>query len=209
MAKKNLIFIGIFIVIIIGISIAVSRLIDNIYSESDVNDNSSSGKKDTIEEEKIDFANNYDVDKDNVFRTITPEEAINILEGGTGILFIGFPKCPWCQRVVPVLNDTAKLANINQVYYLNIYDIRNENTSEYQRIVELLGDNLEIDEDTGKRRVYVPDVYGIKGGKITKHHLDVVESYDDSSRDLTIEEEAELKEIYKDIIKSVYEDCEC
>ena len=52
------------------------------------------GTKDTDAKK---FASEYPVDKDNVFVYRTLEEINNILENGTGLIFLGFPECPWCR----------------------------------------------------------------------------------------------------------------
>ena len=55
------------------------------------------------------FANEYtEVGKNNVFVYREADEIIKILEGGTGIVYLGFPECPWCQAYVPMLNEVAK-----------------------------------------------------------------------------------------------------
>ena len=49
------------------------------------------------------FANEYtEVGKNNVFVYRNANEIIKILEGGTGIVYFGFPECPWCQAYVPL-----------------------------------------------------------------------------------------------------------
>ena len=47
-----------------------------------------------IDEEKIKFAEEYKTTKDNVFTYRTIEEINKILKNGTGLIFLGFPKCP-------------------------------------------------------------------------------------------------------------------
>ena len=35
------------------------------------------------------------------------EEIFDILDKGTGVIYLGFPECPWCRNLVPVLVDSA------------------------------------------------------------------------------------------------------
>ena len=42
------------------------------------------------------FSDEYTlVDKDNVFVYSNIDEIVNLLENGTGIVFLAFPECPW------------------------------------------------------------------------------------------------------------------
>ena len=43
------------------------------------------------------FAREYSIDNDNVFVYRTLEEINKILKNGTGIVYLGFPECPWCK----------------------------------------------------------------------------------------------------------------
>lgn len=105
------------------------------------------------------------VPMDNVFIYKTEEEIINFLETGTGIVYLGFPECPWCQSYVVYLNEVAKDSGIEKIYYLNIKDIRTNNTENYQKIVSLLSDILPNDEN-GNKKVYVPQVVFVKKGNV-------------------------------------------
>lgn len=108
------------------------------------------------------------VEEDNVFVYRDAEEIIKILEGGTGIVYLGFPECKWCQAYTPILNEVAKENGIKKIFYFNILEDRKNNTKEYQRIVELLEKNL-LNDDEGNKRVYVPDVSIVINGEITNH----------------------------------------
>lgn len=119
-----------------------------------------------INNDAIKFSEEYiEVTDDNVFKYKTIDEIINILEKGTGIIYFGFPECPWCQRYVTYLNESAKEVGIENIYYLNILEDRNNNTENYQKIVSILGENLQYDEE-GNLRIFVPNVTMIINGEI-------------------------------------------
>ena len=105
------------------------------------------------------------VSEDNVFVYRTEKEIIEILKHGTGIVYLGFPECPWCQAYVSYLDEVAKETKIEKIYYLNILEIRKNNTREYQEIVSLLDNYLSYDEE-GKKRIYVPAIVAVKEGEI-------------------------------------------
>ncbi len=122
----------------------------------------STGNKETDAQK---FASEYPVDKDNVFVYRTLEEVNKILENGTGLIFLGFPECPWCRGYAPIINEVAKQEGLEKVYYFNIKKDREDNTELYQKAVKLLGDNLRYD-DEGNRRIYAPSLIAVKNGKI-------------------------------------------
>ncbi len=112
------------------------------------------------------FSDEYTlVDKDNVFVYSNIDEIANMIENGTGIIFIAYPECPWCQRYAMYLNEVAKENNIKEIYYLNIKHDRQINSSKYSKIVRLL-ENYLYSDDTGKAKIFVPDLIFVKNGKI-------------------------------------------
>ena len=111
------------------------------------------------------FASEYSIDNDNVFVYRTLEEINKILKNGTGIVYLGFPECPWCKAYVPYLNEVAKKAKLDKIYYFNILKDRKNNTDNYKKTVELLKDYLKYD-DEGNKRIYVPAVIAVNKGKI-------------------------------------------
>jgi len=147
--KRSIIILGIVVIAVVGAFL--------IYKFAMPTDSNSEGEK---------FHNEYSlVDDNNVFIYKNVTEIINILEGGTGIVYLGFPECPWCQQYVKYLDDLAKKHNVKEIYYYNIKEIRNNNTENYKKIVSLLEDYLPYD-DSGNKRVYVPNVTFVKNGEI-------------------------------------------
>ena len=112
------------------------------------------------------FAKEYtEVSEDNVFVYRNMEEIIKLLEHGTGVVYLGFPECPWCQTYVKYLNEVAEEVGIDRIYYYNILEDRTNNTEDYQKIVSLLGNHLLYDEE-GNPRIYVPNVSFVINGEI-------------------------------------------
>jgi len=89
------------------------------------------------------FSKEYtSVEKNNVFVYKEPDEIIKILKNGTGIVYLGFPECPWCNAYVSILNEVAKQEGIEKIYYCNVKTIREKNTKEYKEMVKILDKNL-------------------------------------------------------------------
>lgn len=153
MEKKNIMVISSILVVILT---AISMILMG-------------SKVDLKETDAEKFSKEYPgVDSDNLFVYRDINEVINILEKGTGIVYIGFPECPWCQSYVVYLNDVAKDMGIEKIYYLNIMEDRKNNTKEYQKLVSILSDHLDNDEE-GNKRVFVPDVTFVVKGEIVGH----------------------------------------
>ena len=112
------------------------------------------------------FAKEYTtVDENNYFVYRNIDEITKILENGTGVVYLGFPECPWCQAYVPMLNEVADIEGLEKIYYFNILEDRKNNTEEYKKIVEILKDYLQYD-DEGNKRIYVPAVIFVSKGEI-------------------------------------------
>lgn len=121
-------------------------------------------KKTVSDMEKF-SAEYHEVAKNNVFVYRNIDEIINILEKGTGIVYLGFPECKWCQRYTKYLNEVAMDMGISKIYYYNIREDRKLNTENYQKIVSILENYLQNDEE-GNKRIYVPSVIALKKGEI-------------------------------------------
>jgi len=161
-------------------------------------------KKEETDAQK--FAKEYTtVTEDNYFVYRDIEEIIKILEHGTGVVYLGFPECPWCQSYVKTLNEVADIEGLEKIYYFNILEDRKNNTEEYQKIVSILNDYLQYD-DEGNKRIYVPAVISVSEGEIVG--FDDETAYDtkgfDNPEDYWTEEEiSDLKTKLTDMINEV------
>lgn len=149
------------------------------------------------------------VSEDNVFVYRTDKEIIDILKHGTGIVYLGFPECPWCQAYVSYLDEVAKETKIEKIYYLNILEIRKNNTREYQEIVSLLDNYLSYDEE-GKKRIYVPAVVAVKEGEIigfddeTSHDTKGYETPEEYWKNEDLDGlKAKLEKMFSETVKNV------
>ncbi|MCF0109714.1 MAG: hypothetical protein HUJ57_06555 [Erysipelotrichaceae bacterium] len=120
-------------------------------------------------------------------------------EKGTGVVFLGYPTCYWCNRAIPAMNQAAK-DNDYMVYYVNIMNyIQKEDIDGLtERIKSIL-----VEED-GEYPIYVPLVLAIKDGEIMGSHVALVSSYDETKQDnLNDEQFKELTKIYDKLINSI------
>lgn len=160
------------------------------FKEEYENVNSSSGAvKVTIPEKNPIAYINYD----------ELEQKINNKENF--IIYFGFPTCPWCRNIVPILLETANKNN-KIVNYVNVRALKSENVDEYNKIYELLYDYLEENSD-GEKVLYVPDVYFFKDGNIIGHHLGSIESQTNPNIELDNNQKIELIDIYQELIDKI------
>lgn len=111
------------------------------------------------------FAKEYDFTVNNVFVYRNLDEINKILENGAGVVYLGFPECPWCRGYIPYLNEVAINEHLDKIYYFNILNDRKNNTSGYKKTAQLLNDYLKYDNE-GNKRIYVPAVIAVNNGKI-------------------------------------------
>ncbi|MDO4466097.1 MAG: hypothetical protein Q4C49_03695 [Bacillota bacterium] len=121
------------------------------------------------------------IPKENPMMVSSAEEVIQKIENkDTFLLFLGFPSCPWCRSVVPTFLEVAKEKEIQQVYYVDIENIRDilipgeekKGTEGYYQLLEKLDSLLPpyiIDgKDMGEKRIFVPSFVRIKDGVATE-----------------------------------------
>lgn len=163
--------------------------------------------KKPVETDAEKFANEYtEVGVENVFIYRTSEEVIKLMKHGTGIVYLGFPECPWCQTYAKYLNEVAIEVGVDKIYYYNILEDRKNNTEVYQEIVSLLGDNLEYDSE-GNPRIYVPNVSFHIGGKIIGNNLETAydtKGFEKPEEYWTEEEVQDLKNTLTQYMEEVY-----
>jgi len=156
-----------------------------------------------------------DISENNVVKYSSYDEVLQVLESGTGVIYLGYPECPWCRNLVPVLLSSAREMEVDTIYYLNIKEDRDllmlnekkeiitekEGSKDYYKLVDALTEILDDyilttnegeEVNTGKKRIYVPLVVFVKDGKIVGHHADTVETQTDPYVSLTDKEEEKL-----------------
>ncbi len=163
----------------------------------------SDGEKFKAEYETLNNENvNINISKNNPIKYVTLDEVFDIIQNKTGVIYFGFPGCPWCRNMIPVLFEAAKNNNIDTIYYFNPRDIRKSDNEDYNKLKEILNEYLSEDEN-GQKVLYVPDVYFIKDGKIVGHHLGTVDSQEDPTISLTDEEKNELLDIFNELFEKI------
>lgn len=154
--------------------------------------------------------------EDHVFTTVSEQEAVDFLRDGTGMIYFGFPECPWCRAAVPVMDEAAKSLDIDQIRYLNVLGTRDTRSlaedgtvvidepgsDAYADIIAELGNfapEYEGLNDPTQRRIYVPLVVAVEDGEVVGSHMSTVESQTDPFEPMTDAQHDELIGIYQDL----------
>lgn len=169
---------------------------------------------------------NVEILKDNAVKYVTSEELLEVLDEGTGAVYFGYPNCPWCRSAVPTLIEAADEVGLENIYYLNVKDERDEikvkedgslevvkeGTEGYKKLLKRL-DSVLIDYtltdihgkevSANEKRIYVPLVVFIKEGEIVGYHLDTVSSQKNPFEPLNEEQKNELMDTYINLMHKV------
>lgn len=109
-------------------------------------------------DDAVRFAEEYtQVTEDNVFVYRSVEEVLDLMRSGTGIVYLGYPECGWCQAYVPYLNETAREKGIREIWYCNTKEVKENDMDKYYELIGQLDGYLQY-TDTGEQWIYVPNV---------------------------------------------------
>ena len=146
MKRKNIILVIISLLVLIGIGGLFLLKYQNKKEQP------------TIREDAKKFASEYsEVTEDNVFVYKNVDEIIKIMEHGTGVVYLGYPECPWCGAYVKYLNEVAKKVGVEKIYYCNTKEVKENSMDKYHQLISLLDGHLQY-TDEGEQWIYVPNV---------------------------------------------------
>jgi thiol-disulfide isomerase/thioredoxin len=171
-----------------------------------------------------------ELNNNNPFVYASVDDIKNLFDNGTGVIYFGFPTCPWCRNLVPILNEAVNNTSIEKVYYYNIKSIRSSiSFDDNNKLVNEKGDDFYYylldkldsylteytikdknnkDYDTKEKRLYAPTVVFVKEGKIIGVHEGTVDSQEDPYVVLDDKQKDELMSIFQDYLTKVTESCD-
>jgi thiol-disulfide isomerase/thioredoxin len=130
-----------------------------------------------------------DFPDDALLNYVSFEDAMSLINDGTGVLYLGFPECPWCRTLLPALVDAVKRAGYEgTVSCYNALDQRDvmsldsagrvvtekEAAPEYAKLRDALYDYLGPYDglnDPSIHRIYFPTTVFVRNGEILSVHL--------------------------------------
>lgn len=182
----------------------------------------------TIENTKYEYPS-VSIDKNNVVKYSDASLVLDILNDGTGVIYFGYPTCPWCRNAVPVLLEAANEVGIDKIYYINMKEERDEikvkedgtlevvkeGSEGYKKLLKRLDpilDDYTLEDIKGnkisadEKRIYVPLVVFVRDGEIVGYHADTVDSQTNPFEVLNKEQTNELMDIYINYMHKVLND---
>lgn len=146
----------------------------------------------------------FEKKKDHHFVAPTSYDAFvtALEEKQEGLYYIGFPTCPWCISVTPILEEALSESN-KTMYYLDKHS--DKMTEALEERLTKWDNALSVDLTSGKEHgpQYVPFIVAIdKNGTITTH-TGTVEGHQPSERGLTEDEKLYLVARFKRMFEPV------
>lgn len=116
----------------------------------------------------------YDMVEDNnlyVFSDAT--DVLNIINGRSGVVLMGFPSNKWMNHYAYILNEVGKELGVEKIYYYDFQKDRDESNGTYETIVNKLKVYVPTN-DQGIQDLQAPTVIVVKNG-------DIIGYFDDTS----------------------------
>lgn len=107
----------------------------------------------------------------------------------SGVYFLGYEGCPWCEDALPIAIDIAKEKDV-KLHYMNTKGLKND-TQNSNQMKEILTECC--DPNDGK--LYYPLLVSLKDGKVSQYYIGTSEGYDPNEREMN---EKEIKQLIKD-----------
>ena len=147
-------------------------------------------------------------DEEHVFEYVSANQILYMIENKkTALIVLGFKECPWCQALMPVLNEAAKNEEVEKVYYLDIKTMRDDTTTSEHKKYLMLKEAFSEAVDESKDRLNAPTVIFLKDGALVDYHIDTVITHVINDNNvlppLTKDEHKELLEILESKIDKI------
>ncbi len=151
------------------------------------------------------------IKEDNPFIYKSAKDIVDAINNKESfIVYFGFKTCPWCRSVIETLIDVASELGIEQIYYVDVLDIRDtlevnskdkvitskEGSPDYMELIKLLDNVLEDYTlsnskgkavDTKEKRIYAPNIVVVNDGVGVKLTTAISDKLTDSYMKLTDE----------------------
>lgn len=141
-------------------------------------------------------------DKNHLYEVVSVDRILEMIANQeTGIIVLGFKTCPWCQKLVPYVNQVAKEKGYDVVYYVDIKDMRdNPESPDHQKYLQMKEAFL-VAVDSERDRINSPTTIMLSNGTVYNYHLNTVSSHVRNENNilppLTAEQETELLTILR------------
>ncbi len=170
------------------------------------------------------------IPEDNPFVEVSADEIVKKIDNKeTFYVYFGSTLCPWCRSVIESAIKVAKNNNIKTIYYVDIWDdegkeiLRDkyevvdgkatrtqEGTDSYYKLLNAFDSKLrnytvtkdDKEYDTKEKRIYAPNYFYIKDGKVEKLVTGKSDKLTDSRAELTNEIKEDQEKIFNDFFRN-------
>ena len=139
---------------------------------------------------------NVTIAEDHPFVKTDAEDIVRMIENKeTFYVYVGDEMCPWCRSVIEKTIEVAKAANVEKIYYLEIWNDANEEilrdqykvedgkavqvfagTEAYHQLLKywdsVLNDYTLTDSDqkieVGEKRIFAPNFFYVENGEVVR-----------------------------------------
>ena len=239
MKKKTTAFV---ICIFLLVALFIVYIFSELYTESDMTSNIENSITDAIkfkeeyegingkETESGKTVRNLNIDNNNPFEYITDEKLLELINNKeTFVVYFGFSSCPWCRSVIEEFINSAKDHSIENVYYLDIKEIRDkyelnesheairtkEGSNAYYELLNKLSNVLDDYEPLtyvnakgktkkvtiNEKRIYAPNFIYVEKGKAKKLVEGISTKQVDAREKLTDEMLKDEEKIFNEFFK--------
>lgn len=151
-------------------------------------------------------------DSNHLYEVVNADFVISLLTDTSNvnyqtqtILVLGFKACPWCQAVIPYINEVAKEENYSKVYYVDIKDMRdNEESFDHPKYLTIKEKLISV-IDQEKNRINAPTVVVLEKGQVLSFHLDTLPNHLLNENrilpPLNSSQEEELRNIFREMFE--------
>ncbi|MBR0138130.1 MAG: hypothetical protein IJM15_06955 [Erysipelotrichaceae bacterium] len=168
------------------------------------------GKKDS---EGVSYLQ-IEINGNNTVRYCDYEKIVEAIDNGTHLVYLGWPHCPWCRSMLPVLIEAVNEYKGVYIYYFSVYDLRSsyEKDSEssdgqkYKRIADMLKEQATSFYDDGTAKLTASNVYFIREGELIAVHNRTVSSHLDPYEPLMDYQKKELKDEFSVLLEELVKD---
>ena len=169
------------------------------------------------------------IPEDNPFEKVNPKEVLDMIDKKeTFYLYVGDSFCPWCRSVLEKAIEVAKDNKIKKIYYIEIWDDEwneifrdkyelkdgkvskvSDGTKEYKEFLNtfdsVLSDYTLTDDsgkkvEVGEKRIYAPNYFYIKDGKVVKMIEGISDkqkgSFDELTKEILKDEEKQFNKLF-------------
>ncbi|MBE6156836.1 MAG: hypothetical protein E7161_03725 [Firmicutes bacterium] len=105
------------------------------------------------------------VEDDNLYVFSNATEVLEILNGRSGVILMGFPTNIWTNYYADILNKVSKEVGIDKIHYYDFQKDRDESNGTYETVVNKLTAYVPVD-DNGFQDIQAPTVVIVKNGEI-------------------------------------------